>query len=104
MRTTTLAILFSLSLALPAFSAQPAKSAKADSDHAPKGAKPGSYEDWCGEHGVPESLDTRCNPKLIPAFKATKDWCAEHGVPESQCLKCDPKLKIVRPSKPAGGN
>jgi hypothetical protein len=106
MRTTALATLLSLSVALPAFSAPPAKpaaSAKDDPAHAPKGAKPGSYEDWCGEHGVPESLDTRCNPKLIPAFKATKDWCELHGLPKSQCLKCDPKLKIVRPPKSAGG-
>lgn len=106
MRTTTLAILLSLSLPLPAFAAQPAKPAaspKADADHAAKDAKPGSYEDWCGEHGVPESLDTRCNPKLIPAFKATKDWCEKHGLPMSQCLKDNPTLKIVRPPKPAGG-
>ena len=60
---------------------------------------PGSYEDWCGEHAVPESACTRCDPKLIPAFKATKDWCAEHGLPESQCLKCNPTLKIQRPAK-----
>lgn len=64
-----------------------------------EGAKPGSHEDWCGEHGVPESQCTRCNAKLIPAFKATGDWCGEHGLPESQCLKCNPEIKIVRPSK-----
>lgn len=63
---------------------------------------PGSYEDWCEEHGVPESVDTRCNPSLIAAFKATNDWCAEHGVPESQCLRCNPDLKIVRPPRPEG--
>jgi hypothetical protein len=67
--------------------------------HAPKDVKPGSYEDWCGEHQVPESQCTRCNPDLIPAFKATKDWCAEHGLPESQCLKCNPTIKITRPPK-----
>lgn len=65
-------------------------------------AAPGSYEDWCGEHAVPESVCTRCDAKLVPAFKATKDWCPEHGLPESQCLKCNPGLKIVRPAKPAG--
>ena len=68
-------------------------------DHAGAGAKPGSHEDWCGAHGVPESQCTRCNAKLIPAFKATGDWCGEHGLPESQCLKCNPEIKIVRPSK-----
>ena len=68
-------------------------------EHAPASAEPGSYEDWCGEHEVPESMCTRCNPSLIPAFKATNDWCGEHGLPESQCLKCNPDLKIVRPPK-----
>ena len=67
--------------------------------HAPKGVKPGSHADWCGAHQVPESLCTRCNPSLIPGFKATNDWCEEHGLPESQCLKCNPELKITRPPK-----
>src|SRR5512138_2128118 len=67
--------------------------------HAPKDAKPGSYEDWCDEHGVPESLDTRCDKSLIPAFKATGDWDDKHGLPKSQCKKCNPKLQIVRPPK-----
>lgn len=69
--------------------------------HAAAGVKPGSHEDWCDEHQVPESLCTRCNPSLIAAFKATHDWCAEHERPESQCLICNPELKIVRPL-PAG--
>jgi len=67
--------------------------------HAASTAKPGSHDDWCEEHGVPESKCTRCNPKLIPAFKATKDWCEEHQMPESQCTVCNPDLKIVRPPK-----
>ena len=66
--------------------------------HAPAGARPGSHEDWCAEHGVPESVCSRCNPSLVPAFKATGDWCAEHGLPESQCLACNPDLKIERPA------
>lgn len=61
--------------------------------------RPGSHEDWCPEHGVPESQCTRCDPSLTPAFKATGDWCSEHGLPESQCLVCNPDLKIVRPPK-----
>jgi hypothetical protein len=65
--------------------------------HAPAGAKAGSHEDWCGEHQVPESLCTRCNPSLIAAFKATGDWCEEHGLPESQCKICNPNLQIQRP-------
>jgi hypothetical protein len=67
--------------------------------HAAKDVVPGSHEDWCEEHQVPESQCTRCNPELIAAFKATNDWCEEHQVPESQCLKCNPDLKIVRPPK-----
>ena len=73
--------------------------AKGDATHASAVAKPGSHEDWCGEHLVAESQCTRCNPALIAAFKATNDWCEEHGLPESQCLKCHPDLKIVRPPK-----
>jgi hypothetical protein len=76
--------------------AAPAASAKV-SGHAPPGVQPGSHEDWCGGHQVPESLCTRCNPSIIPAFKATGDWCEGHGLPESQCLICNPELKIQRP-------
>ncbi len=76
--------------------AEPRAAASA-ADHAPSGVKPGSHEDWCGEHQVPESLCTRCNPSLIAAFKATGDWCEEHGLPESQCKICNPKLVIERP-------
>lgn len=76
-----------------------AASGTPDKGHAPAGVKPGSHEDWCEEHAVPESQCTRCNPDLIPAFKATGDWCGEHGLPESQCLKCNPNTKIVRPPK-----
>lgn len=43
---------------------------------------------WCGGHGVPEALCTRCRPAIIPAFKSRGDWCAEHGLPESQCTLC----------------
>ncbi len=70
-----------------------------DCAHAAAGYVPGSHEDWCVGHGVPESQCTRCNPSLIPAFQATGDWCAEHGLPMSQCLQCNPDLKIERPPK-----
>lgn len=73
------------------------RASKARAEHAPPDVVPGSHEDWCGEHAVPESQCTRCNAELIAAFKATGDWCEEHGVPESQCLECNPELKIVRP-------
>ena len=49
--------------------------------------------DWCPEHGVPESVCTRCNASLIPAFKAKGDWDEAHGLPKSQCFECDPSLK-----------
>jgi hypothetical protein len=71
--------------------------------HASPAVKPGTHEDWCGEHQVPESLCTRCNPALAAAFKASGDWCEEHGLPESQCLACNPDLKIERPPKAEGG-
>jgi hypothetical protein len=81
----------------------PAAPAAAAATHAEKnaaaGVKPGSHEDWCGEHALPESQCTQCNPSLTAAFKATNDWCDEHGLPESHCLKCNPDLKIERPAK-----
>lgn len=70
----------------------------AGSGHA-EGIVPGSHEDWCDEHQVQETMCTRCDPSLIPAFKASGDWDEMHGLPKSQCLKCDPTLKIVRPPK-----
>ena len=52
----------------------------------------------CIEHGVPEALCTKCNPALIPGFKAENDWCAGHSVPESQCTICNPDLLGSRDS------
>lgn len=49
--------------------------------------------DWCPEHGVPESICTRCNDKLTDDFKKKGDWCATHNLPESQCFVCHPDLK-----------
>lgn len=74
----------------------------AHQEHAAAGVEPGSHEDWCGEHAVPESMCTRCNPALIAAFQATGDWCAEHDRPESQCLICNPDLQIIRPPRRQG--
>ncbi|MHC4092403.1 MAG: efflux RND transporter periplasmic adaptor subunit, partial [Planctomycetota bacterium] len=48
---------------------------------------------WCGQHGVPESVCTRCDAAMIPEFKTKNDWCAEHGLPESQCTLCNPKVR-----------
>jgi len=96
-RSILLSLALLVSLATFAVAAVPAKPAR--DLHAASGAKPGSYEDWCSEHGVPESMCTRCDKSLIPAFKATGDWDEKHGLPKSQCKKCNPKLKIVRPAK-----
>lgn len=74
----------------------------AASQHGQAGALPGSYEDWCAEHELPESKCTRCDTSLAAAFKATGDWCPEHGLPESHCVKCDPSRKMVRPPKADG--
>ena len=49
--------------------------------------------DWCKEHGVPESICTRCNEELTPQFQAKSDWCKEHSLPESQCIACHPELE-----------
>jgi Mg-chelatase subunit ChlI len=49
--------------------------------------------DWCREHGVPESVCTRCNASLAQKYKDKGDWCKEHDVPESQCFQCHPELK-----------
>lgn len=70
--------------------------------HADAGVVPGSYEDWCAEHEVPESQCTRCDASLIPAFQASGDWDADHGLPMSQCRIHDPNLRIMRPPKPEG--
>ena len=85
----------------PSKAAPEQKQPSAEKGHAPAGVKPGSHEDWCEEHEVPESQCTRCNAELIPAFKATNDWCAEHGLPESQCKLCNPELVIRRPPQGA---
>jgi cobalt-zinc-cadmium efflux system membrane fusion protein len=47
-------------------------------------------EDWCAEHGVPESRCIKCHPEL--AGETAKDWCKEHGVPESRCTICHPEI------------
>ena len=57
------------------------------------------------EHKVPREVCARCNPALVPRFKAAKDWCAEHGAPESQCFECHPDLTFdPLPPLPAGAD
>lgn len=49
--------------------------------------------DWCPEHGLPESICTRCNAGLVDAFKKKGDWCTKHNLPDSQCFTCHPELE-----------
>ncbi|HRX86216.1 MAG TPA: efflux RND transporter periplasmic adaptor subunit, partial [Phycisphaerae bacterium] len=72
----------------------PAESAAAAPVPAGRGARgPVDAAAWCFEHGVTKAACTRCDPGLIPAFKARNDWCGEHGVPESQCVQCNPECR-----------
>lgn len=58
---------------------------------------------WCGGHGVPESVCTRCDDSLIDTFKKAGDWCKEHNLPETQCTKCHPEVAAKWAAlKPAG--
>lgn len=54
-------------------------------------ADPHGVADWCGGHGLPESMCTQCNPELIAKFQASGDWCAAHEFPESVCPLCNPQ-------------
>ena len=55
-------------------------------------ASAGVAEDaFCSEHGVLEAVCTKCNPALIPVFRAKGDWCEEHQFPESFCPICHPE-------------
>src|SRR5262245_55492825 len=57
------------------------------------------------EHKVPKEACTRCNPALVPKFKAAGDWCAEHAVAESQCFTCHPDLTFdPLPEPPSGAD
>jgi hypothetical protein len=95
----SIAMLVCFALAFVSCKKESVPVAPAPGSHAPSSVKPGSYEDWCEEHQVPESLCTRCDPSLAAAFQASGDWCKEHGLPESQCRTCNPGLQIVRPPK-----
>lgn len=54
----------------------------------PGEAQEETKNDWCAEHGLPESQCTRCNPALVPAFLAKGDFCRDHGYPASVCPVC----------------
>lgn len=42
------------------------------------GSRNSEKDDWCEEHGVPESVCVECNESLMPRPKST--WCDVHGV------------------------
>jgi cobalt-zinc-cadmium efflux system membrane fusion protein len=46
-------------------------------------------DDWCSEHGVPESQCVECNTALLPRVKSF-GWCKLHGVHE--CPLCHPEV------------
>ncbi|MDX1926546.1 MAG: efflux RND transporter periplasmic adaptor subunit [Pirellulaceae bacterium] len=50
-------------------------------------------DDWCEEHGVPESICVQCDPMLMPKG-ADYGWCAEHGV--HNCLLHHPDLAQLK--------
>ena len=62
-----------------------------------RGEDKAEADDWCKEHGVPESECVECRPELLPRAKA-HGWCATHGV--SECPLCHPDVAQL-PSRPA---
>jgi len=65
----------------------------AKSENQPNERQASGTGEWCAEHGVPESVCTRCDASMIAGFKEAKDWCGEHGLPESQCTLCSPEVR-----------
>lgn len=53
------------------------------------GAEVREADDWCAEHGVPESVCVECRPRLLPA-PPHGGWCKEFGVHD--CPFCDPSV------------
>jgi membrane fusion protein, heavy metal efflux system len=50
-------------------------------------------DDWCEEHGVPESQCVECHPDLLPRGK-DYGWCKEHGV--ANCPLCHPEVAQLK--------
>ena len=97
-RTVQLLALPALALTLlgcPDNSSQPATPAPAETPATPAAPLVQKKEaaDWCPEHGVPESICSRCNESLVAGFKEKGDWCKQHGLPDSQCFTCHPELE-----------
>lgn len=102
MRTLLLGVLsLSLVMACGSKETQDKKATKATSEEAEGG--------MCAEHGVMEAICTKCNPKLIPIFKAKGDFCEEHGFPMSVCPIHHPErggkpaAKVTAEKAPADG-
>ena len=55
-------------------------------------------DDWCDEHGVPESQCVECRPDLLPRG-TDYGWCKAHGVHE--CPLCHPEIAQLK-AAPAG--
>lgn len=53
------------------------------------GEPPRGKEDWCAEHGVPESVCVECDLDLMPKSKPV-GWCKQFGVHE--CPLCHPEV------------
>jgi len=50
-------------------------------------------EDWCEEHGVPESQCVECHPDLLPRGE-DYGWCKEHGI--QNCPLCHPEVTQLK--------
>ncbi len=50
-------------------------------------------DDWCEEHGVPESQCVECRPELLPRGKDF-GWCKEHGIHD--CPLCHPEVAELK--------
>jgi membrane fusion protein, heavy metal efflux system len=55
----------------------------------------GERDDWCEEHGVPESQCVECRGDLLPRGK-DYGWCQEHGV--HNCPLCHPEVAQLKPT------
>lgn len=58
-----------------------------------RGTATASFDDWCAEHLVPESLCIECQPDLLPKGELF-GFCQEHGVAE--CVLHHPELAQVK--------
>ena len=62
-----------------------------------RGENTAETDDWCKEHGVPESACVECRSDLLPRGPL-RGWCAEHGV--SECPHCHPDVAQLQ-ARPA---